>query len=345
MPSLSKIVNAVTVVKELGYLALAVVQAGAYIFHSGCGLNRYLEMYRKRRGTLLGEYCHIVQKMDDYEWMVHTTWAISFKRLSEQSATFLRLCAFLHHDGISEAILRNAASNITGHVPRFPLTAQESDAMSKAKAFLGMFRTLDSSWDSLKFLETIMEIRSYSLIDSDSTNQTYSIHPLVHAWTRTTVSNNDTTRKGAEWILGLSIIWRFESEDYTFRRSLQAHVDTIFKGGNIVAPEFAEEFGLVYFEGGRWKDAVGLQVQVKEACFRLLGADHISTLRSMGHLALTYLSQGRWKEAEELQVQVKEGFVRLLGAEGLETLTSIEYLSSTYLGQGRWKEARSCKSK
>ena len=68
--------------QELGNLALAVVQPGAYIFQSECGLDRDLEMYREHRGTLLKEYGDSVQKVDDYKWMVHTTREISFKRLS-----------------------------------------------------------------------------------------------------------------------------------------------------------------------------------------------------------------------------------------------------------------------
>src|SRR5882724_4847713 len=39
-----------TIVQELGHLALAVVQAGGYIFRSGCDISLYLGLYRTRRG-------------------------------------------------------------------------------------------------------------------------------------------------------------------------------------------------------------------------------------------------------------------------------------------------------
>ena len=58
---------------------------------------------------------------------------------------------------------------------------KKSDAM-KVKDFLGMFCALDSSWHSQKFSKTITEIRLYSLLDFDSENETYPIHPLVQAW-------------------------------------------------------------------------------------------------------------------------------------------------------------------
>ena len=71
------------------------------------------------------EYGDSVQKVDDDKWMVHTTWEISFKRLSGHSATFLYLCAFLYHAGISKENLQNTVSNIATHRPCFVATAKK----------------------------------------------------------------------------------------------------------------------------------------------------------------------------------------------------------------------------
>src|SRR3984957_13099824 len=193
-----------TIEQELGYFALAIVQAGAYIFKSECGLGRYLEMYRERRGTLLEEYGTQVQKIDDYERTVYTTWLMSFKRLSPQAATFFKICAFLHHDGISEAIFQNAASNLANYVPDLPPTNQESDSLSTAKDFMNWFQTTEGFWDTQKFLNVIIEIRSYSLIDFDPENCIYSIHPLVHAWTLAIITDGALIRTCTQYILGMS---------------------------------------------------------------------------------------------------------------------------------------------
>jgi hypothetical protein len=53
--------------QKLGFLALAVVQAGAYICVAQCGLARYLELYQEHQGGLLEEYQHLAHKVDDYE--------------------------------------------------------------------------------------------------------------------------------------------------------------------------------------------------------------------------------------------------------------------------------------
>jgi hypothetical protein len=72
---------------------------------------------------------------------------------------------------------------------------------------------------------------------------------------------------------------------------------------------------------------------------KLLGAEHPSTLSSMGNLASTYWNQGRWNEAEQLQIQVMDMRKKLLGAKHPDTLSSMENLASTYQNQGRWNEA------
>ena len=61
------------IVQELRHLALAVVQAGTYIFRSECGIGIYLELYQTCHSSLLEEYCDYKHKMDDYEWTVYTT--------------------------------------------------------------------------------------------------------------------------------------------------------------------------------------------------------------------------------------------------------------------------------
>src|SRR3984957_8106013 len=325
--------------QELGYLALAVVQAGTYISRFECGLRRYLEMYRECRGELLEEYRTQVQKIDDYERTVYTTWLMSFEQLSPQAATFFKICAFLHHDGISEAIFQHGACNLANYVLDLPATNQELDSLSAAKDFMNWFRTTEGLWDTQKFLDVIIEIRSYSLIDFDPENCVYSIHPLVHAWTLTIVADGALIRICAQYILSMSCSLGSETEDYRFRRTLLPHVDAALQGGTDAVPDVAARLEHVYMDGGRWKEAEKLSVLVMETRKQVLGEEHPDTLMSMNNLASTYWNQGRSKEAEVLQVSVMETRKRVLGEEHPGTLVSMGNLASTYRNQGRWKEA------
>jgi len=65
-------------------------------------LSGYLDIYKKRHMKLLQE--HGRQRADNYKWTVYTTWHISLEKLSSVAVTFLQLCAFMHHDGISEEV-------------------------------------------------------------------------------------------------------------------------------------------------------------------------------------------------------------------------------------------------
>ena len=90
-------------------------------------------------------------------------------------------------------------------------------------------------------------------------------------------------------------------------------------------------FAQVLGENGDWNSAEELEIQVMEMRKEFLGAEHPSTLLSMGNLASTYSNQGRWSEAEQLEVQVMEMRKKFLGVEHLDTLTSMENLASTYV--------------
>ncbi|KAF8128825.1 hypothetical protein K438DRAFT_901877 [Mycena galopus ATCC 62051] len=97
---------AVEIVKELYYLPLAIVQAGAFILKSEA-LGGYLALYRTNRLKLLSE--EPAQSYDGYTLSVFTTWQMSFNKLSQPAAMLLQFCSFLHRDGITEDIFRRAS--------------------------------------------------------------------------------------------------------------------------------------------------------------------------------------------------------------------------------------------
>ncbi|KAJ7099103.1 hypothetical protein C8R44DRAFT_594596, partial [Mycena epipterygia] len=94
---------AVQITKVLHYLPLAIIQAGAFISKSG-DLDSYLALYEQNQARLLSQ--KPTQSHDNYAWTVYTTWQISFDQLSQPASTFLQLCSFLHHQGISEKIFK-----------------------------------------------------------------------------------------------------------------------------------------------------------------------------------------------------------------------------------------------
>ncbi|KAJ7731784.1 P-loop containing nucleoside triphosphate hydrolase protein [Mycena metata] len=187
---------AAEIVKALSYLPLAIVQAGAFIAKSG-SLNNYLALYSKNHNRLLKE--RPAQTHDDYAWTVYTTWQISFDRLSSRSAQFLQLCSFLHRGGISEDLFSRAASY------DFPPFGPLKEELQQPLNFLAQFLVSDGEWDTFAFMDVTNEIKSYSLMDLDPERNVFSIHPLVHSWCRTTLSDLQSSYYDVYSIVGMSV--------------------------------------------------------------------------------------------------------------------------------------------
>ncbi len=138
---------------DLGWLPLALDQAGAYIRATRSDLASFRQIYQQHRAQLLRE-----RRGRDHPEPVATTWSLSFQRIEEENpaaADLLRACAFLASDEIPEEILlRQGAQNW-------------SNALAKVADDLFL-------WN-----DTIYELLKYSLIQRNPRNQTLSIHRLV----------------------------------------------------------------------------------------------------------------------------------------------------------------------
>lgn len=99
---------ATLLVEKLGYLPLAIDQAGAYVAARVIPLEKYLEIYEINfRGVFSEKPSSSVWSYGDRS--VFTTWEISFQAIkseNEEAADFLLLCSFLSNESIWEDMLR-----------------------------------------------------------------------------------------------------------------------------------------------------------------------------------------------------------------------------------------------
>ncbi|KAJ7727617.1 P-loop containing nucleoside triphosphate hydrolase protein [Mycena metata] len=186
--------TAAHIVKVLWHLPLAIVQAGAFIAKYGA-LNRYLDLYAKNHKKLLRE--RPSQSHSDYEWTVYTTWQMSFDQLSPAAAMLLQLCSFLYREGISEDIFSQAA------VYDFLSIDPSKEELQQPLEFLSQFQGPDGEWDPLAFLELTTEIMSFSLATFAPEQRAFSIHPLVHQWSRDILADPELSYCIAYSIIGI----------------------------------------------------------------------------------------------------------------------------------------------
>ncbi len=94
-----------------------------------------------------------------------------------------------------------------------------------------------------------------------------------------------------------------------------------------------------YQAAGRVSEAIPLFERALADCERLLGADHPDTLTSRNNVAYSYQAAGRTAEAIPLHEQTLADCERLLGTDHPDTLTSRNNLAYDYQQAGRTAEA------
>ncbi|KAJ7448180.1 hypothetical protein FB451DRAFT_1375448 [Mycena latifolia] len=325
------------IVQKLHCFPLAVAQAGAYI-SSSRSLQKYLDLYKSTRSRrqLLDQQ----PPQSEYEWSVYTTWQISFQKISRQARELLELCSFIHHDGITEELFRQAASyEITAHGP------SEVD-LQEPLGFLAKFlASPGSKWDSLKFIALTNELARFSLIDFQAAlgDITFSIHPLVHEWCRTIVEVDTPTELCMHKLIGMALSSR--DDDFRFSHQMFPHLDALFfkmgqdssRQPNILDTSFASQCLWVYHKEGKWRDGVCLgQSVLQTPSFQL---DEHQTLTIQEMLATMYRGSGMFPQAVELDKMVLNKRRELLGEEHPKTLTTMADLALDYTTMGQFQGA------
>jgi tetratricopeptide (TPR) repeat protein len=148
---------------ELGRLPLALEQAAAYIAETNASFADYLSSFRKRRITLLERAKGLVAHET-----IATTWSENFAAVEEASpaaADVLRLSSVLD----------------AGSIP-FEMFSKGAAALGKPVA-----GELSDPEDELAVTEMLRPLVRYSLIRSDATARTFSIHRLVQETIRDSI--------------------------------------------------------------------------------------------------------------------------------------------------------------
>ena len=310
---------------------MAISQAAAFI-HRCSSLKKYLRLHQMHCDKLL--QMKEVQEQEQYDLAVYTTWKLSYDQLGLPARTLLQLCSMLHHEGITEDIFERASLS-QEQLDDLNLQSQ----VTKLLVYLGK---QDSSWNSLVFQEVIGEIRSYSLLEFDLQNQSYSMHPLVQQWNASALGQERYNMQECIFsIIGLSVSKQFRSKYYKYQQRILQHITS--SRGALQVEEIdlsvAENIAFVYVKCGYVKEAEALEVVVMKKRKHLLGEEHPDTLAAMADLASMYRNLGKWKESEALDLVVMEKRKHLLGEEHPDTLTAMASLASTYSKQGKWKES------
>jgi tetratricopeptide (TPR) repeat protein len=255
--------------QELGYLALALEQAGAYIACRTASFRQYLAEWQSRRAQVLAWYDPSVM---DYPASVAITWQASFDQLSERARALLQRLAWLAPEPIPESLLE---------VP-----VGEADP---AAAF-----------------DTLAELKAFSLVTSSTEAPVFSVHRLVQEVTRR-VQGEETNRlvEALQWVNAAFDGDPMDVRDWPVLDPLAPHVRAIAgyaDEAGIPAPtaRLHSDLGVLLYHKSLYAKAEPLirrALAIDEASF---GADHHYVAIRLSNLAQLLQATNRLNEAEPL---------------------------------------------
>ncbi|KAG4427291.1 hypothetical protein IFR05_017226, partial [Cadophora sp. M221] len=254
-----------TLLQELTYLPLAIVQAAAYINENGIAFAEYLSLLVDQEEEvieLLSEEFEDHGRYRNVKNPVATTWLISFQQIRRRdllAADYLSFMCCIDPKDIPQSLL-----------PPGPSRKKEIDAIG----------TLDA----------------YSFISKRPADQALDLHRL---WTESVVERLEDV---------------FPDDDHNNRsvwRAYLPHARCVLESrlvdqGQQSRMSLLWRYATCLSADGLWDEAEAAFAEGLEIKKRELGADHPSTLSSMGNLASTFRDQGRWEEAEKLELEVME---------------------------------------
>jgi tetratricopeptide (TPR) repeat protein len=337
------------IVKRLGYHALAIDQAGAYILARGLDLDLYITHYSERREKVLNE----VPELWDYrrrlktdsevetKLTVFTTWELSIELITGSPTTrndkvhLLTVAAFLDSKEVSDDLFRCYGS-------------KNIDWLVSCATY--------SVWDKYKAQDILKELQNLSLLQNlhfGNNETTFSLHPLIQDWVKLRVNPDARRAFSLEATLVLSTFLEIQSiHDMTLstKQALLSHLEAVLRSENehTFLKDSLEEaklldaafnFGVFLYSQGRYNLSKQMHQHAFEGRIKVLGKEHPDTLMSMNDLASLLESQGKYDEAEPIYRQTLQLSEKVLGKEHPGTLTSINNLAFLLESQGKYDEA------
>lgn len=323
--------SAESVAETLGFLALALAQAGAYIRQGLCRLEEYCEEYLRRREELL-KY-RSVQTQREYEYTVYTTWEISFAAIgqmesqtSRNALSLLHLFSFWHFEGISEDIFRDSWINIREKGWLEHLNKLKERGWLEQTSEMSTFIPWDgdsTTWNPKPFREAIALLSSFSLISVDGVKRHISLHPLVHTWAQDRMTANERSRfwRLTTTTLAASLFKKtnMDISDINQIRQLLPHITCSVNYTNAewdpATAVIVREFMYAYEDFRLWRECRDLGEGWLEQIRAELDDEHLGVLDVMIELGVPYEFAGPSKKSVDFIEQLLESSEKLFSDE------------------------------
>ena len=332
---------------KLGYLALALDQAGSYISSRRLPLENFLQHYANRKDVILRhtpalwEYQKSLRQGEGETSMsAFTTWEMSLEQPGEGDerimiSHFLTLSAFLDSSKLVESLFRE-------------YVLSRSQPLTWASCLM-----TDGTWDAYKFQDLVALLQALSLVEiteSSSLEVGFGLHPLIKDWLRLRISKNECLNFVREAVqqVAAAIEANIDKEiDIKVQRMLICHIDACMVNdaeycreddtvGISTLENEASAFASTYNSWGRFEDARSLYASLLKFQRQ---TNNARTSQTVMNLANVLRNQGVFDEAAELYAGVLKERRQLLGVNHVDTLRALEGLAAIQGLQGDLEDA------
>lgn len=274
--------QALELAMELGHLALALEQAGAYIARHRLSFAQYLVEWRDRHERVLTWFD---ARLMQYPCSVAVTWLTTFEHLSQPARCLLERLAWFAPDPVPEWLLERGGG---------PFGSREAG---------GGESTSDA-------MDALAELEDYSLVKraGDAASPVFSVHRLVQDVTRRALreeADHQTLRQSLHWV---NTAFEGDSQDvrtWPMLDPLAPHAQAVVQYADAVGiPEptsrLMNQLGVLYQLKSRYAESESLARRALEIDEQTYGPDHHNIATSLNNLAELLRTTNRLTEAEKL---------------------------------------------
>jgi len=314
--------DAKNLVRELGYLPLAIEQVGSYVREKGISVSRYFSFYKTNQSNALKQrlpMCHNVY----YRHTVVTTWRISFDEIETRNplaGEILCLMAFLDGAKIQRAIFEVGGQSLSSE---WKLSNATVWNIGEALGFLqsySLVRTLESDdlWIHILVQQVIQE--HILLFRNHFSGAALSLIRVWFPWGGD-LENLSLCR---EYIFQAKVCIKNNSEIGTYSNDLAL---------------LAGSVGAYFQSDGQYDEVIAQYKRALKVNEKAFGVGHINTANTINNLGLIYDSQGKYDESIAQYERALRIYEKTFGVDHINTAATISNMGSTYDGQGKHDEA------
>jgi tetratricopeptide (TPR) repeat protein len=359
------------IVEEVGFLPLAIEQAGAYIREASKDIFKFLPSYKNNPKT---HHNRVPKGNWKYAKSIATTWRLSFQQVEQNNkaaSKLLQLFAFLNPDGILVDFLEAGKEGLDGDLREI---INDSDILFEALSELERFSLVQRQVREDGQQITIHRlVQSVIIDDLDEPTRSNIIQQVIQlgllafpepTQLKTKIKTLELSRRYrsqvipclqyhdyeaglSSWHILAARVAGFLHVDGCYEDSAKLSALAIDVRVKVLGPEHPETLQSIYNLASTYRrlarseEALTLFQKSLDISKRVLGSEHAETLHILNGLAWTYTDLSQYEDASLIHQYALDVKKRTLGSEDPQTLHSMDGLAWAYWRLGRYHEARS----